>query len=735
MTYNIEMRHGRKRKPMIDMNEPKPGIYRHFKGKRYELLEIATHSETMERMAVYRALYGDCGVWVRPLSMWSEKVELNGEWVPRFAPERPDPAETLPAGDLPEPMMPEAPVPADNLSPKLRVLKQYFGYDAFREGQEPVVDAILSGRDTLAVMPTGAGKSICYQVPAMVMEGVALVISPLISLMKDQVQTLIESGIPAAYLNSSLTERQFDLALNNAARGKYRIIYVAPERLLTPRFQSIAMGMNISLIAVDEAHCISQWGQDFRPSYLTIPEFLSTLPKRPVVCAFTATATARVREDIHSMLQLSDPYVLITGFDRKNLYYAVSEPAHKDTALLKLLRDYRGMSGIVYCATRKKVESVYELLLENGFSATRYHAGLSDAERQSNQEDFTYDRRDVMVATNAFGMGIDKSNVRFIIHYNMPKDIESYYQEAGRAGRDGERADCHLLFGKQDIRTQQFFIEHMGEEAGLEGAALQTVQENAQKRLQSMIRYCQTPGCLRQYILRYFGEHADGQCGFCVNCLNPPRMEDMTEAARTVLRCVDQTGERFGRAMIIDVLRGAQTERIEQFRLDDALSYGALQGLSREQVGAVLDRLQEIGALRVEALETRAGRYPILRLGDAAEEVLDGDAQIHILARPQKKEKEKRRSSEVPANVDRDLFARLKELRKKIAFARGIPPYIVFQDSVLRNLADIKPVSMEEMEGISGIGAVKLREFGKSFLKEIKEYLAENETSNKEAEQ
>ena len=518
------------------MNLPKKGIYRHYKGNRYELLGIATHSETLEPMAVYRALGGEGGVWVRPLSMWSEAVEVDGRRVPRFALERecPDAAEEMPvsretgaeapggqnlpksAGSAQAGRKDASPAPQDDpsnaiqrtgsasrtdaspepqgelprdeqaaseaegageasgdftgrdagLSPKYRALKQYFGYDSFREGQEPVVDAILSGRDVLAVMPTGAGKSICYQVPALVLDGVALVISPLISLMKDQVQSLIQSGIPAAYLNSSLSERQFDLALSNAARGKYRIIYVAPERLQTPRFLAAARAMRISLVAVDEAHCISQWGQDFRPSYLEIPDFLSALPRRPAVSAFTATATERVREDILSLLRLDDPVVQITGFDRKNLYFSVTEPSDKNAALLRLLDDYRGLPGIVYCATRKKVETVYQLLVESGRPATRYHAGLPDSERQANQDDFIYDRRDIMVATNAFGMGIDKSNVRFVIHYNMPKDIESYYQEAGRAGRDGERADCHLLFGRQDIVTQQFFIDHMGEEAG-----------------------------------------------------------------------------------------------------------------------------------------------------------------------------------------------------------------------------------------------------------------------------
>lgn len=717
------------------MNLPKRGIYRHFKGNRYELLDIARHSETMEWMVVYRALYGNGETWVRPLEMWSETVEHDGKTVLRFSMERCFETEEVPqeaeeALESDDTLILEASkvtssVIDENLPPKLRVLKQYYGYDSFREGQEEVVDAIISGKDTLAVMPTGAGKSVCYQIPALVMDGVAIIISPLISLMKDQVQTLIQSGVPAAYLNSSLTDRQFDLAMKNAVQGKYRIIYVAPERLLTPRFLSAMMGLKISLVAVDEAHCISQWGQDFRPSYLTIPEFLTQLPRRPAICAFTATATQRVRDDICELLELCDPFVRITGFDRTNLYYSVQEPSSKDTALLSLLKDYKGMSGIVYCATRKKVESVYELLLQNGFPATRYHAGLSDAERQANQEDFTYDRREIMVATNAFGMGIDKSNVRFVIHYNMPKDIESYYQEAGRAGRDGERSDCHLLFGRQDILTQQFFIEHMGEEAGLEGEALKTVQDNARERLNSMIRYCQTPDCLRRCILNYFGEPGEVRCDFCVNCLNPSKVQDMTQAAQVLIRCVEQSRERFGRNVIIDIVRGAGTDRIRQFHLDELLSYGALSRLSKDDVSATLDRLVEMDALRTEMLETASGHFPILKLGTMADDVLCDQVAVHILCRPKKKGRKKKEDTTLQ-NVDRDLFAKLTALRKKIAVSRGIPPYIVFQDNVLRALADQKPCTLDEMKGISGIGVVKLREFGDIFLKEIQKYQKES---------
>ncbi len=731
------------------MDLPKKGVYRHYKGKRYELLGVATHSETLEPMAVYRALYGDGGVWVRPLAMWSETVDTPSGKTPRFALEAelhappqdsdaPTDAEKGSGGNPgaasktsalqartagAEPGSATHGDSAPGLPSKFAALKRYFGYDAFREGQEVVVDAILAGRDVLAVMPTGAGKSICYQIPAMLMDGVALVISPLISLMKDQVETLIQNGIPAAYLNSSLTERQFDLALANAARGRYRIVYVAPERLQTPRFLAAARAMRVALVAVDEAHCISQWRQDFRPSYLEIPDFLQALPARPVVAAFTATATERVREDIRALLHLDDPIVQITGFDRKNLYFNVSEPADKSAALLGLLDDYRGLPGIVYCATRKKVESVYELLIQSGRSAARYHAGLSDAERRMQQDDFIYDRRDVMVATNAFGMGIDKSNVRFVIHYNMPKDIESYYQEAGRAGRDGERADCHLLFGRQDILTQQFFIDHMGEEAGLEGEALERVQQAARRRLQAMIAYCQTPDCLRGYILRYFGEEAPAHCGFCRNCLDPPKAADVTREATAALNCVDQMGERYGRGMVIDVLRGSENERVRQLHLDQLLNYGALRHWRRDQVSQLIDRLTEMGALASQRVETRAGAFPVLRLGDRAEEILAGGEPVTMLVR--EPHQVRHRQSPEPANVDRDLFARLSALRKKIAQSRGIPPYVVLHDSALRGLADQKPTTLEAMGRVNGIGVVKLRQFGAPFLREIQAYLAE----------
>ena len=689
------------------MHLPEKGIYRHFKGKRYELIDVARHSETLEWMVVYRALYGDGDLWVRPLSMWDEQVEYNDQMVARFQLEGEEKIQNPPFENPTE------------------VLKRYFGYASFRDGQEAVVNAILSGRDTLAVMPTGSGKSICYQVPALAKPGVAIVISPLISLMKDQVQSLKQSGVAAAYLNSSLTEHQMDLALANAAAGQYRILYVAPERLLTGRFLNLAKSVEISLVAVDEAHCISQWGQDFRPSYLSIPEFLDQLPVRPVVCAFTATATERVREDVKSILKLKNPFESVLGFDRKNLYLSVSEPTSKDTALLRLLSDYRGFSGIVYCATRKKVEEIAEKLVENGVSATRYHAGLSDQERKQNQDDFAYDRKEVMVATNAFGMGIDKSNVRFVIHYNMPKDPESYYQEIGRAGRDGERADCHLLYGKQDIITQKRFIEHMGEEAGLSESDRQTLQKGAYERLNAMIRYCETPDCLRAKILKYFGEEAPDHCGFCLNCLQPKETVDQTIAAQKILNAIQETGARFGRTVFIEILRGAETQRTKDWHLDRYESYGAVANLTSKDISAVLDVMIEMGAVQEVSRSTANGSYAILQWGDQAFKVLSGERTVSVFMRKNEKRKEKKQREMFASDTDQALFDRLANLRRKLANARGVPPYVVMHDSSLMDMVEKMPSTLEEMAEVSGIGAAKLRQFGKVFLEEIQKYRSE----------
>ena len=520
------------------MELPRKGRYRHFKGGEYEVLHIARHSETDEPLVIYRALYpcpdtpnGE-GVWARPLSSWNAPAEAEGKAVPRFAPiaddappmPEPPPEEAFFAEPPEMPEMPSAapaPVSAGSAEAPEDVLKRVFGYDSFREGQRETINAILAGRDVLGVMPTGSGKSICYQVPALTLPGCALVVSPLISLMKDQVAALKQAGVAAAFLNSSLSERQMDAALANLAAGRYKLAYVAPERLLTSRFLSLCRSLSISMVAVDEAHCISQWGQDFRPSYLDIPKFIASLPARPRLCAFTATATMRVRGDIQRLLGLRDPFSLVTGFDRPNLRFFVERPRDKMAALTRVLKAHEGESGIVYCATRKAVEQVCDALRGQGVVATRYHAGLPDAERRGNQEDFSYDRAQVMVATNAFGMGIDKSDVRFVVHYNMPKDLESYYQEAGRAGRDGEAADCVLLYAKGDVATQRFLIDRMGEEGDLDDEQLAQARQAAWQRLEQMTAYCQTDTCLRACILRYFGEDAPDACGACGNCLRP----------------------------------------------------------------------------------------------------------------------------------------------------------------------------------------------------------------------
>ena len=727
------------------MELPKKGFYRHFKGNRYELIDFAKHSETLEPMVVYRALYGEYGLWVRPLSMWSERVERDGKVYTRFLPEEEylrlhGEIEAAPAEDVPPPEeappeiwdefipMDEWEEPAAELSApvyadKTDVLRRVYGYDSFREGQSEVIDAILAGRDTLAILPTGAGKSVCYQIPAQMLSGVALVISPLISLMKDQVEALTQAGVPAAYLNSSLTERQFDAALRKLAQGEYRIVYVAPERLMTQRFLNVVGKLEISMVAVDEAHCISQWGQDFRPSYLEIPDFIEKLNTRPRVCAFTATATERVRQDVVRLLRMRDPFVRVTGFDRKNLYFSVSYPKNKDTKLQELVEAYKGFSGIVYCATRKGVEAVCEKLQHAGYPATRYHAGLSEVERQRNQEDFIYDRAPVMVATNAFGMGIDKSNVRFVIHYNMPKDLESYYQEAGRAGRDGERADCHLLFEPKDVVLQSFFIDKMGEEAELDPAALMKVQEAARFRLNAMADYCRTTQCLRRTVLRYFGEAHDGKCGYCANCLSPRELTDVTEAAKLFVSCVKGSRRSYGVRLYVDVLRGSENERVLASRLNGAPQYGALKGMSRQNVQFIVDALVEEDVLHITS-----GDYPTLQLSKNAEALLNGERSVYARQEEEKPAKPfKRRSARVlDGNVDQTLFELLRGVRLKLARERHVAPYLICSDATLSDMCRLKPTDAETMREVKGMGDRKIQSFGAQFAQVILDYTAKN---------
>lgn len=594
---------------------------------------------------------------------------------------------------------------------KYHILERYFGYKHFRSGQEEVIDSILSGRDALAVMPTGAGKSVCYQVPGLMFDGVTLVISPLISLMKDQVNALTSMGIRAAYLNRSLNNVQYNKALDNMSRGMYKIIYVAPERLVSERFVQVCRSLAISLVAVDEAHCVSQWGQDFRPGYLNIARFISLLPVRPVVGAFTATATKDVKTDIVNLLQLREPVVLTTGFDRPNLFFSVMRPSKKRDTLLKLIKERSGKTGIVYCATRKKVEEISDFLRSKGFSVTRYHAGLTDEERLKNQEDFVYDRKRIMVATNAFGMGIDKSDVRFVIHYNMPKNIESYYQEAGRAGRDGEDSDCILLFGAQDIATAYYFID------GAEPNPEMTPEQNAafkkkeEERLQHMISYSKTQGCLRAFMLRYFGDQAEDRCGKCSNCRSKYRTVDVTVDAQKILSCIVRTKERYGAQVICDVLRGKETQKVRSNGLQNQTTYGILRDVSASQLKSLIETLEEQGYIRYVGV----GR-PALKVTESGWLVLKGKVMV------QSREALKVRTTVTEADngADPALFRELQNVRTAIAGKRGVPAYIIFSDAALRSMCKLLPVTDEEFLRVNGVGETKLRLYGEQFMDVIR---------------
>jgi len=598
---------------------------------------------------------------------------------------------------------------------KEEVLKTYFGYDTFRGGQDQVIDALLSGRDALAIMPTGAGKSVCYQIPALMLPGITLVISPLVSLMRDQVTALVQMGIPAAFLNSTLTFRQYLLALDRAKAGKYKIIYVAPERLETEGFLSFVEQTEISLVAVDEAHCISQWGQDFRPSYLNITRFVNRLKKRPAVGAFTATATPDVKKDIEKLLALKAPLRVATGFDRENLYFEVQQPSSKQATLLELIRSRIGKCGIVYCATRKNVEEICDFLRERGILATRYHAGLEPEERQRNQEEFLYDRAQVMVATNAFGMGIDKSDVRYVIHYNMPKDIESYYQEAGRAGRDGLPSSCILLFGAQDVRTNEFLINHSEPREELDERTTQMLRERDLQRLRQMIGYCRTHSCLRQYILQYFGELAPDDCGTCYNCLHNFEEVDISLETRTIIRCILETGGHFGVGLIAETLSGADTEKVRKYHMDRESTYGALQDLTQPEIRACIRFLLDEGILTLSP-----GPYPVIQLGRRAEKILQ-EAPV-IFMRAEKKAQMAKPRTAASAQLygeAAELFERLRVLRAQVARRQGVPAYVVFSDKTLRELALTRPRTLAEFRAVSGIGDAKASRYGKTFLAEL----------------
>lgn len=603
------------------------------------------------------------------------------------------------------------------------ILKRYFGYTGFRRGQGELIDNILQGRDVLGVMPTGAGKSICYQVPALIFKGITIVISPLISLMRDQVQSLILSGVPAAFINSALSIKQTDKVIENARAGKYKIIYVAPERLVMDEFVGFAGACDIAMVTVDEAHCVSQWGQDFRPSYLKINEFIDMLPKRPVISAFTATATPEIKDDIVKILRFDKPYIVSSGFDRENLYFEVKKPADKYKAVLQYLQNNPGKSGIIYCATRKTTEQVCADLIKDNYNATRYHAGLTEQERSLNQDDFLYDRKTVMVATNAFGMGIDKSNVNFVIHYNMPKNIESYYQEAGRAGRDGTDADCILLYGGQDVVTNQFLIDHTNEQNELQSEMLELFKEKERERLKQMTYYCHTTECLRAYILNYFGDKTGNWCGNCGNCRQNYETADILEESKKILSCIYRMRERFGIQTLIDTLRGSKNQKILNSILDRLPTYGIMKELSQNRIRQIINFLVLKGYIVLTN-----GEYPTAALGPGYRQLLDSKEPflMKIAAEPKKALKEKpaakQKLVEFTGRLDKSLYDKMKELRFRLAKENNVPAFVIFSDATLIDMCKKCPANQREMLEVSGVGEVKSQRYGTLFLNLIAEH-------------
>lgn len=599
-------------------------------------------------------------------------------------------------------------------------LKAVFGYDSFRQGQESVINAVLDGRDILAVMPTGAGKSLCYQVPAMLLSGITLVISPLISLMQDQVKALNEAGVDAAFINSSLSEKEMHDTFKNASKGQYKIIYVAPERLMSEGFVRLAKGVEISMITVDEAHCISQWGQDFRPSYMDIAEFVNVLDKRPIISAFTATATQNVREDIICSLGLSNPYFLVTGFDRENLFFQVDKPQSKDRFILDYLDRHKGESGIIYCATRKNVDSLYTLLKKQNISVAKYHAGMSIEERKQMQNDFVFDYTSIVIATNAFGMGIDKSNVRFVIHYNMPSSMENYYQEAGRAGRDGLNSECILLFSPQDIIINRFLLEHK-DFSDIDPIDAMTIRERDIKRLQIMEGYCYTTECLRNYILKYFGEDPKKPCDDCGNCLRQFETLDMTEEAKKIINCIYESRGRYGKNIIMDTVLGAKTARLEEIGASKYKSYGVLESSNKTLLRRLIEELLLEGYIQT-------GEYQVLKLGDISKlklkdtkvlvKITDEDKATNRKLKPKKNIK----GMDSLTSSGFKLFDKLKELRLEIAREEKMPPYIVFNDKTLIDMCAKMPITKSDMLNVSGVGENKYGKHGERFIAVIKEY-------------
>ena len=599
------------------------------------------------------------------------------------------------------------------------MLKVYFGYDTFKEGQERIINSIMAGQDALAIMPTGAGKSLCYQLPALMLPGISIIISPLISLMQDQVKALNEAGISAVFINSSLSDSQISQTLSAAAQGTYKMIYVAPERLGSWEFNDFAQDADISMVTVDEAHCISQWGQDFRPSYLKIVDFVNQLKKRPILSAFTATATEDVKNDIACILNLKNPNIIVTGFDRENLYYRVESNRRKDDFVVEYIEKHRNESGIIYCATRKNVDAIHELLIKRGVSVTKYHAGIDSDIRKKNQDDFIYDRASVIVATNAFGMGIDKSNVRYVIHYNMPQSMENYYQEAGRGGRDGEPSQCVLLFSAQDIMINKFLLERKDfSEVAPENVEL--IQQRDIRRLQVMEGYCRTTSCLRNYILDYFGEKTGAPCDNCGNCHREYREVDMTKEAKWVINCLAETKGRYGLTIVIGTLLGANRARLKELGTVDYRSYGILKDNSESELRLLISQMILDGYI----YQTE-DQYSVLKMGDITP-LRDETNHVMIRLYEEKepgrtKKSRKKKSTDSLTSAGYILFEKLRNLRLEIAREESMPPYIVFSDKTLIDMCVRVPRNKSEMLNVSGVGAVKFDKYGQRFLDAIKE--------------
>lgn len=616
---------------------------------------------------------------------------------------------------------------------KYQALEHYFGYKSFRDGQEKLIDGILSGKDVLGIMPTGAGKSICYQIPALLFKGITLVVSPLISLMKDQVSALVQSGVSAAFINSTLTPKQSELALCRAEKGIYKIIYVAPERLETNSFLEFAKKADISMVVVDEAHCVSQWGQNFRPSYLKIAEFVRLLNKRPVTAAFTATATDRVRDDIINLLELKSPEVTTRGFDRSNLYFEVIKPKDKFTALLSYLSMNRGKSGIVYCATRKLVEEVADNLNENGWNAGKYHAGMSDRDRSSAQDLFIRDERPIMVATNAFGMGIDKSNVSFVVHYNMPKNMESYYQEAGRAGRDGEPAECILLYGGSDVRLNRFLIEKSFENSDeFDEQTAEALKSNELELLKQMTFYSTSKYCLRRFILKYFGERPDFEnCGNCSNCTQPHtdfETHDITVETQKILSCLKRMGERQTKWVIIDILRGVENNRVELCGGNKQSTFGIMRSVSSREIEIMIDSL--IGDKYINE-----GGDGVLSWGMNARGVIYSGMRVTLkIHKTDEVQRQIADEKKIGENANPELLGRLKELRRKVADMNGVPAFVIFSDATLRDMSAKMPTNEAQFQSVYGVGRVKTEKFGRKFMDEIEKFCAESGSASKLSE-